>query len=122
MKFALRLCFSLQITTLALLLSGCATARGPQGIQQARLDSAARIRAEPPGDYYIGRRYYKEVYKFWGYVRRPGEPWSASKLVMMNEHEKLAPDRARNALGSDNNHEYKLYGNFSGETVYEPAS
>jgi hypothetical protein len=25
-------------------------------------------------------------------------------------------------LGTDNNHEYRLFGRFSGETVYEPAS
>jgi len=44
----------------------------PQGIQQARLEMAQHIAAEPAGDYYIGRRYYKPDYKFWGYVRRPG--------------------------------------------------
>ena len=27
-----------------------------------------------------------------------------------------------NKIGSDNGYEYKLYGSFSGETVYEPAS
>ena len=78
--------------------------------------------SEPPGDYWIGRRYYKNVYKFWGYVRRPGQPWSTAQLVMMNEQQKLAPDRAGEPLGSDNNYEYKLYGDFSGESVYEPAS
>jgi hypothetical protein len=41
---------------------------------------------------------------------------------MFNEKQKLAPDRAQNSFGVDNNYEYKLYGNFSGETVYEPAS
>jgi len=80
------------------------------------------IAAETPGDYYIGRRYYKPDYKFWGYVRRPGQPWKTAKMVMMNEQEKLAPDRAQNNLGIDNNYEYKLYGDFTGQTVYEPAS
>ena len=41
---------------------------------------------------------------------------------MMNEQNKLAPDRELGKLGSDNNSEYKLYGDFSGQTVYEPAS
>ena len=41
---------------------------------------------------------------------------------MLNEKQKLAPDRAANSFGSDNNYEYKLYGQFSGDTVYEPAS
>lgn len=80
------------------------------------------IRNEPPGDYYIGRRYYKVDYKFWGFVRSPGQPWSTAKLVMMNENTKLAPDREKGILGSDHGYEYKLYGHFSGETVYEPAS
>src|SRR5947207_2384110 len=104
----------------ALLLSGCQTV--PQGIQQARLAMAQGIAAEPPGDYFIGRRYYKPDFKFWGYVRRPGESWSSAQLVMLNEKQKLAPDREPLDFGSDNNYEYKLYGNFSGDKVYEPAS
>jgi hypothetical protein len=42
--------------------------------------------------------------------------------VMLNEKQKLAPDRERLSFGSDNNYEYKLYGYFSGDKVYEPAS
>jgi hypothetical protein len=41
---------------------------------------------------------------------------------MLNEKQKLAPDRERLDFGSDNNYEYKLYGSFSGDKVYEPAS
>ena len=94
----------------------------PQGIQQARIEMVQRIAAEPQGDYFIGRRYYKPDYKFWGYVRRPGQPWSTAELVMLNEKQKLAPDRERLDFGSDNNYEYKLLGEFSGDKVYEPAS
>lgn len=95
---------------------------------QMRSDAAAReqmraaIAAEAPGDYFIGRRYYKKDYKFWGFIRRPQQPWSTAQLVMLNEQEKLAPDRAQNTIGSDNNYEYKLFGRFSDQTVYEPAS
>ena len=103
-----------------LFFAGCETV--PQGIQQARIEMAQRIAAEPAGDYFIGRRYYKPDFKFWGYVRRPGQPWSAAQLVMLNEKQKLAPDREQLNFGSDNNYEYKLYGSFSGDTVYEPAS
>src|SRR6267143_422289 len=104
------------------LITGCETPM-PSGIQQARIDSAQKIAAEPPGDYFIGRRYFKgSVYKFWGYVRKPGQPWSTAQLVVFNEKEKLAPDREKLSFGSDNNYEYKLYGSFSGQTVYEPAS
>ena len=41
---------------------------------------------------------------------------------MLNEKQKLAPDREANQLGADDNCEYRLYGNFTGDTVYEPAS
>src|ERR1051326_4143437 len=119
MKSAARWRFGLAMLAL-LLLSGCQTV--PQGIQQARAAMAAGIAAEPPGDYFIGRRYFKPDFKFWGYVRRPGESWSAAQLVMLNEKQKLAPDRERLAFGSDNNYEYKLHGYFSGDKVYEPAS
>ena len=94
----------------------------PEGIQRARLAMAQGIAAEPPGDYFIGRRYYKPDFKFWGYVRRPGQPWTTAQLVMLNEKQKLAPDRERLAFGSDNNYEYKLYGYFTADKVYEPAS
>src|SRR6478752_5535600 len=104
----------------ALFCAGCETV--PQGIQQARIEMTQHIAAEPTGDYYIGRRYYKPDYKFWGYIRKPGQPWSTAELVMLNEKQKLAPDRERLEFGSDNNYEYKLYGNFSGDKVYEPAS
>jgi hypothetical protein len=101
-------------------LAACETM--PQGIHQARVEMAQHIAAEPSGDYFIGRRYYKADFKFWGYVRRPGQPWTSAQLVMLNEKDKLAPDRERLEFGSDNNYEYKLYGSFSGQTVYEPAS
>ncbi len=106
--------------SLLLLLAACETV--PQGIQQAKIEMAQRYAAETPGDYFIGRRYYKPDFKFWGYVRKPGQPWSEAQLVMLNEKQKLAPDRERLDFGSDNNYEYKLYGSFTGEKVYEPAS
>jgi hypothetical protein len=118
---AFRFLIPLPFCLAAIFLAGCVS--GPTGIQQqARLENASRISGETPGDYFIGRRYFKTNYKFWGYVRRPGQPWSTSQLVMLNEKRKLAPDREANSFGSDNNYEYKLYGGFSGDKVYEPAS
>ena len=106
---------------LLLALAGCETPIIYQSSQD-REALAAAISKEPLGNYFIGRRFYKVDYKMWGWVRKPGEPWKASQLVMFNEQKKLAPDRDRKAIGSDNNYEYKLNGYFSGEKVYEPAS
>jgi hypothetical protein len=98
------------------------------GCQTLDVDAPARaamndaIRMEQPGSYFIGRRMYKKDYKMWGWVREPGKPWSTAKLVMLNEQQKLAPDREAGKLGSDSNYEYKLTGGFSGDMVYEPAS
>ena len=116
------LCFrlSVKIFIVASLFASCESV--PQGIQQARLQAAQRIQAEPPGDYFIGRRYYKPDYKFWGYIRRPGQPWNTAQLVMLNEKLKMAPDREQLSFGNDNNYEYKLTGYFTGDSVYEPAS
>jgi len=100
---------------------GCTTPE-LEGIHSAHVAMANSIQSEEPGNYFIGRRYFKRDYKFWGYVRSPGQPWSTAKLVMMNEQSKLAPDREGGELGTDNNYEYKLYGSFSGQTVYEPSS
>src|SRR5881394_2257631 len=120
MKRSARFLLATNLLLVALFFAGCETV--PQGIQQARIEMTQRIATEPPGDYYIGRRYYKPDFKFWGYVRSPGQPWSTAQLVMLNEKQKLAPDRERVDIGSDNNYEYKLYGYFSGDKVYEPAS
>ena len=120
MKRAVRFLFSIEVLLCALFFTGCETV--PGGIQQAKIAMAQHIAAEPSGDYFIGRRYFKPDFKFWGYVRRPGQPWSTAQLVMLNEKQKLAPDRERLSFGSDNNYEYKLYGYFSGDKVYEPAS
>jgi hypothetical protein len=120
MKRAVRFLFSIEVLLGALFFTGCGTM--PEGIQQAKVAMAQHIAAEPPGDYFIGRRYFKPNFKFWGYVRQPGQPWSTAQLVMLNEKQKLAPDRERLSFGSDNNYEYKLYGYFSGDKVYEPAS
>lgn len=121
MKLASRFSLLLQLLGSVIWLTGCGTSM-PEGIQQARLAAAQSIQAEPPGDYFIGRRYYKPEFKFWGYVRKPAQPWSTSQLVMLNEKQKLAPDREQVNFGMDNNYEYKLWGNFSGDKVYEPAS
>lgn len=124
MKMLYRRLLLLSLASLApFFFSSCESTGGSYaGAQASRTSTAEAIKAEPPGDYYIGRRFYKVDYKFWGYVRKPGEPWSSAKLVMLNEQQKLAPDRAAGHIGSDNGYEYKLIGNFSGETVYEPAS
>jgi hypothetical protein len=120
-KRAFRFLLAFEVLLGLFLFTGCASS--PSGIQQTRIDMAQRIQAEPPGDYFIGRRYFKgSVFKFWGYLRKPGQPWKTAQLVVFNEKEKLAPDRERLSFGSDNNYEYRIYGTFSGETVYEPAS
>jgi len=105
-----------------LCLVGCETASSSRQNSIDRAALYASIQQEEPGDYWVGRRYYKKDYYFWGYVRRPGQPWSTAKMVLLNEQKKLAPDRAIDLIGSDNNYEYKLKGYFSNDTVYEPAS
>lgn len=102
-------------------LAGCVTPE-QSGLQAARVAQRQAILREAPGDFFVGRRYYNPNYKFWGYIRRPGEPWRNARLVVLNEKQKLAPDREINQFGVDNNCEYHLQGRFTGERVYEPAS
>src|SRR5256885_15154399 len=102
-----------------LFVSGCATT-SEFDMRRAALNQA--IASESPGNYFVGRRMFRRSYFFWGYVRRPREPWSTAQLVMFNEQKLHAPDREANAIGYDNNYEYRLEGDFSGDTVYEPAS
>ena len=86
----------------------------------------ALIKQEPRGSHYIGRRYYVEKTRFWGYLRRPGESWENAKLVVMNEDVSRTPDRlpelprGAHGYGFDHNYQYKINGRFTGETVYDP--
>jgi hypothetical protein len=106
----------------ALVLAACSPLMPEKEYKAARAGLADSIQQERPGTHYIGRRIYKRDYRFWGYLRVPGQPWSSAKLVIFNEQRTYAPDREMNTLGGDNNHEYIIHGRFSGEKVYEPAS
>jgi hypothetical protein len=106
------------------LLAGCVAPVGPE--VAARQEA---IRMEPLGDYWIGRRVAVERTRFWGFVRRPRQPWEQAQLVVFNEREKTAPDRLPEtpvggglAYQYDNNREYRLEGYFSGRQVYDPNS
>jgi len=103
-----------------LALAGCATLGDSGGSRRAAMNAA--IRAEQPGDYFVGRRMLKNNYKVWGWVRSPRQSWKEAQSVVFNEHKAFAPVRARSAIGTDNGHEYRLQGYFSGDKVYEPAS
>ena len=111
---------SIVCVCVGMLFAGCATT--PDEFTRASAVLNQSIANEPPGNYYVGRRFYRRYYFFWGYVRQPRQPWSTARLVMLNEQRKLAPDREANAAGFDNTYEYRLDGYFSGQTVYEPAS
>ncbi len=89
---------------------------------------AAKIAAEPRGNFYYGRRYYVNKTRFWGYLRKPGQPWQSSKLSILNESSKLAPDRKPENgpsgahYGFDQNYEYRMNGSYTGRKVYDPNS
>lgn len=90
-------------------------------------ERAAAIAAEPPGDYFVGRRYVVTHTRFWGYLRGPRQPWSTARLVAMNEDRVRVPDRLPEVgdfkvFGFDHNHEYVIRGRFTGRTVYDPNS
>jgi hypothetical protein len=86
-----------------------------------------QIAKEPRGDFFYGRRYFVQKTRFWGYLRKPGEPAKTSRLVIFNESQKRNPDRlpeygSGRRYGFDNNYEYRIYGRFTGKTLYEPNS
>jgi hypothetical protein len=121
---------ALPVLASILLLTGCETggASNPRYAQQLEYRRLS-IASEPRGDYYIGRRFHIDRTHFWGYVRRPGESWETSKLVVLNEKFKNAPDRLPeipadygHAYGYDQNSEYRLWGYYSGRKVYDPNS
>jgi hypothetical protein len=110
----------LSAMSLVFLFVGCETIQVQNRADRRMIDTS--IAHEKPGDYYVGRRFYKIDYHMWGWVKKPGERWKQAQLVMLNEQKMLAPDRAEHRIGSDNDYEYFLYGFYSGDKVYEPAS
>lgn len=119
--------FLLRIALLISLLG--LTACGTSRLQEQVIARNAAIAAEAPGDYYIGRRFRIERTHFWGYLRKPRQPWENAKLVVMNERVTRQPDRlpeevndGDNAFGYDHNAEYRVWGNFTGRKVYDPNS
>lgn len=88
----------------------------------------AEISVEPRGDFYVGRRYYVPLTRFWGYVREPGQSWRHARLVIMDESVVHTPDRgyeppvAGASFGKDQNVEYILKGRYTGEKAYDPST
>jgi hypothetical protein len=86
------------------------------------------ISGEPRGDFFYARRYFVEKTRFWGYVRKPGQPWSGARLVVMNEDSAPQPDRKSETgpessrHGYDQNYTYRINGYYTGRDIYEPAS
>lgn len=87
-----------------------------------------KISSEPTGSFYYGRRYFVQKTTFWGYLRKPRQPWSSAKLVIMREDRKTTPDRlpadgpAGRRYGFDQNYEYQISGNYTGRNAYDPNS
>jgi len=102
---------------------GSANMGGP-----TQAERSAAIASEATGDFFYGRRYYVEKTRFWGYLRKPRQSASNSKLVIFREDRKRNPDRLSEngssgaRYGFDNNFEYKIRGNYTGETAYDPNS
>ena len=115
--------------------SPSSSASGPKTLPAGRMNSPAvqqrnaLIAREPRGNYYIGRRWFTEGTRYWGYLRKPGQPWAQSRLVVINESVRFQPDRlpetpadGGRAHGYDHNSEYKFWGEYTGRQIYDPNS
>lgn len=84
------------------------------------------IANEATGAHFIARRYFVKRTAYWYYIRKPRQSWNDSKLSVVNDWKVRGPDRLAEAgplgarLGYNQNYEYKLWGRFSGEKVYDP--
>lgn len=103
----------------AAMLAGCATTGTGTGGSFTGVDPA-RLNASPP-PYWVGHRVYNPKYQTWGYMKRPEDGWDKGFPVLLYEHQTLAPDRAMEYRGADNNYQYKLYGQFWDKKGYEPV-
>ncbi|MFU8892492.1 MAG: hypothetical protein ACNA8L_02585 [Luteolibacter sp.] len=113
----------------AFALSQCGSLGGAGNMGGPSMEERqATIASESTGDFFYGRRYHVEKTRFWGYVRKPRQPWSRAQLVMMREDRKTQPDRLPEdgppgqRFGFDHNYEYRLRGHFTGREAYDPNS
>lgn len=114
----------------ALLLSQCGPMSGGPGNMGGPTveERQMAIAAESTGNFFYGRRYHVDKTRFWGYVRKPRQPWSRAQLVIMREDRKTQPDRlpengpSGRRYGFDQNFEYRLRGSFTGREAYDPNS
>ena len=128
-----KLCALPLIGLATLTLTNCVPMSGSRSANMGMSDVTPQMRqqevaSEARGDFFYARRYFVEKTRFWGYVRNPRQPWSESKLVVMNESSIGQPDRlsedgpANARHGYDQNYDYKITGYYTGRTIYEPAS
>ena len=122
-------------------LTSCSTSGAYSGggagksLPASRMKSAAvqqrnqAIAMEPTGDHYVGRRWFTDGTRYWGYLRKPRQTWDQARLVVMNESIAHQPDRLPETPtdggrphGYDHNYEYRIWGNFNGRKVYDPNS
>lgn len=111
------------------LLTRCAPSAGPGNMGGPSVEERDfSIANEPTGDFFYGRRYYVEKTRFWGYLRKPREPWSRAKLVIFNERKRTNPDRLPEdgppggRYSYDHNFEYRIWGHYADQPGYEPNS
>ncbi len=115
----------LPLLLVALFLTSCASSKFSSEQEATR---RAAIAAEPRGDHFVARRFYIDHTHFWGYVRRPGESWDRSKLVIMNERYCKIPDRYQELAsgglryGFNHNYEYQVWGEFTNRKIFDPNS
>lgn len=112
-------------SALCLVLSQC---HSLQSDCQAIQEREAQIARETPGNYYVGRRYYVPLTRFWGYLREPQKSWRTAKLVIMDESLCRTPDRGYEppvkgaVFGTDKNVEYVVRGSYTQEKAYDPST
>lgn len=99
---------------------------GKLGTAPSYSQRSSKIANEAKGDFYYARRYFVNKTRFWGYVRKPGQQWNNSKLVIMNESSTAVPDRfpekgpKGKRYAHDQNYEYIITGNYTGRKAYDP--
>lgn len=141
----MRLLFASALASLFVLLSSCASSSGGSYSSRSLVTGGGlgapnmgphpspehrkqQIANEETGNFYYGRRYFVQKTRFWGYLREPRQPWSQAKMVIFNENSKKQPDRfpedgpPNRRHGMDQNYEYKIYGHYTGRTLYEVNS
>jgi hypothetical protein len=91
-------------------------------VKKTHLSGPPKHYGDCTGPYWIGQRVVTLRHAGWGWLKHEGENWRTAKWIMLKEEpgKIQAPHRFYDSASSDDNMQYRIYGDFATYKGYEP--